>query len=256
MSVPIRSLIVDDEALARRRLERLLAPFPDIEVVGQADCGTQAVLEIERLAPALIFLDIQMPDMDGFEVLSMLDKQALPETVFVTAYDQYAIQAFEHAALDYLLKPVRRHRLAESVERVRTRLAAAPTAGAEGLAKLLRRSLDRPQEYLQRLPVRSRQSILILPIEDVTGLRLEDGLVYVQSNKGEFWSKYTTLSQVEGLLDPDSFMRIHRQHIVNLNHVHEVKAFDNQTARLTLSCGHQARVSRSHMKRFREVLDW
>ena len=255
MTARIRSLIVDDEALARRRLERLLEPFPDIEVVGQVDCGTQAVLEIERLTPALAFLDIQMPDLDGFEVLSMLEAGALPEVVFVTAYDQYAIQAFEHAALDYLLKPVRPERLGQAVERVRRRLAS-PASGAEGLQELLRLNLNRSQEYLKRIPVRSRQSIRIVPIDQVAGLRLEDGLVYVQSVEGEFWSKYTTLSQVEGLLDPQCFMRVHRQYIVNLNHVREVQAFDNQTARLILSSGHRAQVSRSHMKGFRKVLDW
>ncbi len=255
MTAAIRCLIVDDEALARRRLQRLLAPYPDIEVVGEADCGTQAVLEIERLAPGLAFLDIQMPDLDGFEVLSMLNKDTLPEIVFVTAFDQYAIQAFEHAALDYLLKPVRSERLGRAVERVRGRLAS-PQPAAESLQELLRLNLNRCTKYLQRIPVRSRQSIRIIPIDQVAGLRLEDGLVYVQTGEGEFWSKYTTLSQLEGLLDPERFMRVHRQYIVNLEHVREVQAFDNQTARLTLTSGHQAQVSRSYMKRFRKLLDW
>jgi len=250
----IQTLIVDDEPLARQRLRRMLTPFADVEVVGEAENGPDAVLKVEATQPDLLLLDVQMPDLDGFGVLRMLDLEVLPLVIFVTAFDQYAVDAFEVNAIDYLLKPVRRERLERALTRVREKLGARGPAAAR-LGKFLQSASGPTREYLQRLPVRVKNRVLILPIDQITSLRIDQGLVHVTTAGGEFWTKYTTFTELEGQLDPKAFQRVHRQVVVNLNHVREVAAYDNNTAQITLSSGHQVQVSRSHMKQLRDVLD-
>jgi two-component system LytT family response regulator len=196
-----------------------------------------------------------MPTLDGFGVLRMLDMDTLPLVIFVTAHDQYAIDAFEVNAVDYLLKPIRRQRLEQAVAKARERLATRDVASAQ-LSEFLQRLTNQSQSYLQRLPVRSHHRILILPVDQITSLKIDRGLVLVTTAEGEFWTKYTTFTELEKLLDPKLFLRVHRQVIVNLNHIREVTAFDNSTARLTLSSGHQVSVSRNHLKSLREILNW
>lgn len=251
----IRTLIIDDEELARKRLRRLLTAFADIDVVAEADSGSDAVLKIEAHRPDLLLLDVQMPDLDGFGVLRMLDLERLPLVIFVTAYDQYAVGAFEVNAIDYLLKPVRRQRLEQAIAKAREKLATREWASSR-LVEFLQTVIGRSEPYLQRLPVRAHRRIRILQIDEITSLRIDRGLVYVTTAEGEFWTKYTTFAQLEDRLDPNVFIRVHRQSIVNINHIREVTAFGNNTARLTLSCGHQVDVSRSHMKMLRQRLNW
>ena len=251
----IRTLIVDDEPLARKRLRTLLAAFADVQVVAEAENGAEAVTKIETQSADLLLLDVQMPDLDGFGVLRMAETEALPLVIFVTAYDQYAVNAFEVSAVDYLLKPVRRERLAQALARAREQLAARGQASAH-LTKFLQTSAPQPASYLQRLPVRAHNRILILPIEQITSLKLDRGLVCVTTAEGEFWTKYTTFTELEGLLDPHLFQRIHRQIIVNLNHVREITTFDNNTARLTLTGDLEVNVSRNHLKVLRQTLNW
>ncbi len=250
----IRTILVDDEPLARKRLAKMLAPIPDVEIVDQAGDGPTAVEKIEAANPHLLLLDVQMPEMDGFEVIRMLQMDRPPAIIFVTAYDQYAIQAFEANALDYLLKPIRMARLEQAISRVRERLAARE-GGMDRGTRTLPTLAERTRPFMQRLPVRAQKRILILNIEQVTSLRIDQGLVSASSVEGEFWTRYTSFGQLEDQLDPNTFMRVHRQSIVNLNHVREVNAFDNSTARLTLSCGRQVNVSRAHMRRLREALN-
>jgi DNA-binding LytR/AlgR family response regulator len=251
----IRALIVDDEPLARKRLSNLLAAFADVEIVAEADNGSDAVLQIEAHQPDLLLLDVQMPDLDGFGVLRMTELDPLPLVIFVTAHDQYAVLAFEVSAVDYLLKPIRRQRLEQALAKAREKLAARHPASAH-LTEFLRTVAAASPAYLQRLPVRARNRILILTIEQITSLKLDRGLVCVTTADGEFWTKYTTFTELEGLLDPQVFQRIHRQIIVNLNHVREITTFDNHTARLTLTGGQQVNVSRSHLKALRQTLNW
>jgi len=251
----IRTLIVDDEPLARKRLRTLFAAFTDVQVVAEAENGAEAVTKIETLTADLLLLDVQMPDLDGFGVLRMVETETLPLVIFVTAYDQYAVNAFEVSAVDYLLKPVRRERLAQALARAREQLAARNQASAH-LTKFLHTSVPPPAAYLQRLPVRAQNRILILPIEQITSLKLDRGLVCVTTAEGEFWTKYTTFTELEGALDPQTFQRIHRQIVVNLNHVREITTFDNNTARLTLTGGLQVNVSRNHLKSLRHILNW
>jgi two-component system LytT family response regulator/two-component system response regulator LytT len=251
----IHALIVDDEQLARERLRGMLAPFADIEVVAEADSGADAVFKIEKYEPDLLFLDVRMPGLDGFETLRMVETEPLPLVIFVTAYDQYAVAAFEANAVDYLLKPASRRRLEQALAKAREKLASRQ-AGAAQLNALLQTVARRPESYLQRLPVRAQNRILILPMEQIALLRIDRGLVCVTTDEGEFRTRYTSFTEMEGILDPQVFLRIHRQVIVNLNHVREITNFDRHSARLTLRGGQQAPVSRSHLKELREAIRW
>lgn len=251
----MRVLIVDDELLARQRMRDLLAAQTEVQVVGEAENGAAAVALIETLRPDLLLLDVQMPEVDGFGVLRLLEPAAWPLVIFVTAHDQYAVDAFEVSALDYLLKPVSLRRLAEALSKVRAQLAARGQAQTQ-LRQFLQTLPPPAGTYLQRLPVRAHQRILVLGVEQITCLRVERGLVCVTTAEGEYWTKFTTLAEVEPQLDPQNFRRVHRQVLVNLNHVREIHPYDNQTAQLTLSGGHQVNVSRNHLPELRKVLQW
>ncbi|MEW6732094.1 MAG: response regulator [Acidobacteriota bacterium] len=255
MSTAIRTLIVDDEPLARQRLRDLLSTRPDIEILAEAENGVQAVQKVESLLPELVFLDVQMPDIDGFGVLRLVQLEKMPLVIFVTAYEQYAVDAFEVNAIDYLLKPISRLRLEQALTRVRERLTSHGTINKQ-LNTLLKNVNWQPTTYLQRLPVRSRNSILVLPLDQITSLRLNGGLVYATTAEGEFWTKYTTFTELENLLDPQCFLRIHRQVIVNIDHVREVTAYDKHSARLTLTGGLQVTVSRRHLKELWKTINW
>jgi two-component system LytT family response regulator len=213
------------------------------------------VTKIEKYEPDLLFLDVRMPGLDGFETLRMVETEALPLVIFVTAYDEYAVAAFEANAVDYLLKPVRRQRLEQSLAKAREQLAARHTS-ARQLQALLHTMGRQPAVYLQRLPVRGPNRLLILPVEQIVSLRIDRGLVWVRTGEGEFRTRYTTFTELEGLLDPQVFLRIHRQVMVNLNHVREITNFDKHSARLTLSGGQQVTASRSHLKGLREAIRW
>jgi two-component system LytT family response regulator len=253
MAHNIRTLVVDDEALARKRLVRLLGEYADIEIAGEAENGSDALLKIEASRPDLLLLDVQMPDLDGFEVLRALEERDLSLTIFVTAYDQYAIQAFEVNAIDYLLKPVTRKRLDQAMARTREKLATKDL-GADRLSKMLNSGGGQSGSYLRRLPVRTQNRILIINIDEITSLHIDRGLVYVTTSDGERATKYTSFGQFQDQLDPAVFMRVHRQSIVNLNAIREITAYDNNTARLILTSGHEVIVSRAQMKNLRGAL--
>ena len=250
----IQTLIVDDEPLARKRARKMLAEFPDIELVGEAANGSEAVAAIEAKGPDLVLLDVQMPDLSGFDVLRVVETEDMPMVVFVTAHDEYALNAFEVAALDYLLKPVRKARLEEAIGKVRDRVASGRGLSRQ-LKKLLEITESPANEFLERIPARREGRILVVPTGHVAALRVDQGLVFIETRAGELWTKYTSLTQLEGHLDPNRFVRVHRQHIVNLDHVREVVAFDNATARLRLSTGSMTPVSRAHLRTLKKLLD-
>jgi len=254
----IRTLIVDDEPLARERLRGMLASRADVQVVAEAGSGVEAVSQVEAHRPDLLFLDVQMPGLDGFEALKMIEPDGLPLVVFVTAYDQYAVAAFEANAVDYLLKPIRRQRLEQAIGKVGEKLSSRDAAsGAAAQLNALLQSVAPPRErYLQRLPARVRNRILVLPVDQITSFKLDGGLVCATTAEGEYRTKYTTFTELEGLLDPRIFLRIHRQSIINLDHVREITSIDKHSARLTLSCGRQTPVSRSHLKELRDAIRW
>jgi len=248
--VPLRTLIVDDEAPARERLKRLLADIEGIELIGEAEGGIQAVEMIERERPDLVLLDIQMPGLDGFEVIEALEDP--PPVIFITAYDEYAIRAFEVNVLDYLLKPFSRERLAKAIRRAQETLAEERDFAAR-LGPLLESLADQGQ-YLARLAVRDRDRIRVLDIEvDWVGIEGEQVMVHVGD---QAYPIRRTLTELEARLDPACFFRAHRSAIVNFSRVKEVIPWFKGSHKLRLTTGAEVELSRARTRALRKFLEW
>ena len=247
----MRTLIVDDEAPARERLKRLLAGISGVDLVGEAVDGPQAVEMIETLSPDLVLLDIQMPGLDGFSVIETLENP--PSVIFVTAYDEHAIRAFEVNALDYLLKPFSRVRLVKAIHRAQTALVEEQ-AFATRLRPLLD-SLAAQGRYLTRLAVRDRDRIRVLDADEIDwiGLEGEQGMVHVGA---EAYPVRRTLTELASRLDPTTFFRAHRSAIVNLNRVQEVIPWFKGSHKLRLTTGAQVDLSRAQARALRRILGW
>jgi len=252
--MPIRTLVVDDEALARDRLTGFLAGLADVQIVGHAGDGVQALELIEQERPDLVFLDVRMPGMDGFEVLKAL-RLPLPHVVLATAYDEYAIRAFEIGAVDYLLKPLARRRVEEAVGRVRDRLAG--NRPAPDLDVVLRRLEERRKVHVTQVPVHSGKRILVLPVADVLWFGVEYRLVYAHTHERAHMTNYT-LRELEERLDPEAFFRAHKSSLVNLRHVKEiVPSFDGRHKLLMRDqAGSEVALSRAQARELRARLRW
>lgn len=238
-----RALIVDDEREARRRLDRLLAAHSDqIEVAGEAVDGTSAVQAIEKLEPDLVFLDIEMPGLDGFGVLDSLPRDEWPIIVFTTAYGHYAIRAFEVHALDYLLKPISQKRLTECLARLddikpavqRNRLDEARRDG-------------RP---LERLMARSGSKLVVVNVKDVVAFESEDKLVFARTPQSRLVLN-VTMKELEERLDAEVFCRVHKQAIIQLSYAREVHALAGGHYLVKLSDGSEAQIGRNYAREFR-----
>jgi two-component system LytT family response regulator len=247
----MRTLIVDDEAPARERLKRLLADVEGVELVGEAADGLEAVQMIEDLGPDLVLLDIQMPGLDGFEVIEALEDP--PPIIFVTAYDEYAIRAFEVNALDYLLKPFSRARLENAVQRAQAALDEEEAFAAR-LRPLLE-SLAAQGRYLTRLAVCDRDRIRILDANrvDWIGVEEEGAVVHVGDDA---YPVHRTLAELASRLDPATFFRAHRSVIVNLDRVQEVIPWFKGCHKLRLTTGAEVDLSRRRARALREILGW
>ena len=221
MSRPLRLLIVDDEPAARRRLRRMLGGEPDIEVVGECGSGAEAVAQIRTLMPDLVLLDVQMPDGDGFDVVEELGPSALPLVVFVTAYDEYALRAFDAAALDYLVKPVRRPRLRTALTRARERLGAV----TESIAADGELATETPPRSDRLLIDRGHHKEVLL-LEEIDWIEAADNHVIIHAGK-ESHRFRRTMEQVLERLPADRFVRVHRSTIVNLNRIKQVHDWFN-----------------------------
>ena len=247
----IRAAIVDDEELARQVLAEYLAAHPDVEVAAQCANGFEAVKAIAELKPDLVFLDIQMPKLDGFEVLELVGPGT--EVVFVTAYDNYAIRAFEVHAVDYLLKPVGAERFEAALERARERLSGKaphqPVPAAE-----LAAAARPPSQYLERIPVRDGTRVFIIPIAKLDYAEAQDDYVALVSD-GKKHLKQQTISSLESGLDPSRFMRIHRSFIVNLERVARLEPYGKDSHVAVLINGVQLPVSKTGFARLRSFLD-
>src|SRR4051794_23343543 len=221
-SPAISAILVDDEKLASEELAYQLKVFPDIEVVATASNGIEAVKLIEDLEPDLVFLDVQMPGLDGMGVIRKLREKniPLPHFVMATAYDQYAVEAFRWEALDYLLKPVDAERLAVAVERARKMIAERAKA-TQAVADV---EASAPKPALQRtkLLIRSNQRNLIVDAQDVVYATIDDGLITVVASNMEGQSNYRTIEELQSNLDPDTFWRVHRSYLVNIHRIKEV----------------------------------
>ncbi len=250
----LRTLVADDEALARDRLTGFLQHIEGVRVVGQATNGLEALELIETLQPDLVFLDVQMPGMDGFEVLKTLRRPA-PAVVFATAYDEYAIRAFEVEAVDYLLKPFDRARVEEAVARVRARRANG--AAAPDLEALLRKLEERRSVWLQQVPVYAGKRILILPVEDVLWFGVEYRLVYAHTRDRPYMTNYT-LRELEDRLDPAVFFRAHKSSLVNLRHVKEIVPWFGGRYKLVMrdEASSEVALSRAQARALRARIRW
>ena len=218
----IRALIVDDETLARNRLRNLLVQEPGLEVIGECASGPDAIGFIREQKPDLVFLDVQMPEVSGFEVLRAFKPEILPAIVFVTAHDQHAVRAFEVSALDYLLKPVARERLQEAVRRVRQRLKPLRPARLEGLVAL-RQLGQESGSYLNRFAVKDQNQTLFVKVEDVDYIESAGNYAVLHTAKGNHVLR-DTLSNLETSLPPSLFLRISRSLVVNLERVKAIRA--------------------------------
>jgi two-component system, LytTR family, response regulator LytT len=250
----VSTLIVDDEQLAREELSYLLKSFPEIEILDSASNGLEAVKLIEQLEPDLVFLDVQMPGLDGLGVIGQLrDKgAALPHFVLITAFDNYAVKAFELRALDYLLKPVEKERLAESLTRAKKAIEdkqQPQDKPAEAIA---------PKRALQRtkLLVRANNRNLIVDAQDMIYATIDDGLITVVTSQFEGQSNYRTIEELQSNLDPNAFWRVHRSFLVNINKIREVIPWFKSSFQLKMDDKKQTEipVSRIQTKRLRALL--
>jgi two-component system, LytTR family, response regulator len=256
----LRALLVDDERLAREELGYLLGQIGGVEIIGQADNGPEAVEAVDRLQPDLIFLDVQMPGLTGFEVARrLLDSEAGAQIVFVTAYDQHAIEAFEVNAVDYLLKPVEAGRLATAVDRVRRRVqsdrAVSKAPSTEDMDKLLSLLSDR-QDRREQLALKVADRFLLVQSDEVIHASVEDDVITVVTNSLSGTSNYRTLDELQARLDPAIFWRVHRSHLVNINKIKEIVPWfsRNYILKMRDGKGTEIPVSRSQTKRLREYL--
>jgi two-component system LytT family response regulator len=237
----IRTLLVDDEEAARDRLRRLLGAFDDVEVIGEAEDGEQAIESITEQQPDLVFLDIQMPGCKGTEVAASL-RSPRPKIIFCTAYEEYAVDAFELHAVDYLLKPVSRARLAKTLDRVRT--LGSPATDTETAAG------SAAGEYPSRFLARRSSRFHVVPVEEIVYFTSEGGLTKLQSAEQHYWMQ-PSLSDLEARLDPERFHRISRGAIVSLEAVRQVLPESGGHGEAVLSNGDRLEISR---RRFRELM--
>jgi len=252
----IRTVIVDDEKPARDELAFLLKSFPEISVVGQGKNGLEAVALVKEHNPDLVFLDVQMPGLDAFGVIQKLKDRKLkvPHILFATAYDHYAVQAFEVNAVDYILKPFDKHRVGRAIERAKRVLgaAASPAERLESLVSQLGTRSEQPVKLL----VKSQGRLLLVDAADVVCASIADGTITIVTRDFEGTSNYRTLEDLAESLDSDRFWRPHRSHLVNINHIKEVMPWFKSSYMLKMADKRQSEipVSRGQTRRLRELL--
>jgi two-component system LytT family response regulator len=249
----LRAVIVEDEPPARALLREYLGKHADVEIVGECADGFDAVKRIGELRPDLVFLDIQMPRLTGFEVLELLEPG--PAVVFVTAYDEHALRAFEVNAVDYLLKPFGRERLAEALVRVRERLHAAAAGGAPAgpAAAQLAAAARAPGRFADRILLRDGAQVHVLPVERVDLIEAQDDYVAIHA-EGRMHLRTQTLSELAATLDPQRFVRVHRSYVVNLERIERLEAYTKDSRVVVLQGGREVPVSRSGYARLREMM--
>jgi len=243
----IKAIIVDDEALARELIQNYLRHMEDIEVIAECENGFEALKIIQNHNPDLVFLDIQMPKIDGFELLDVLESK--PEIIFTTAFDQYALKAFEQNAVDYLLKPFSRDRFMQAVEKAKARITAGIAEYKTGVDKL-RQHLDEAETTLSRVVARLGSKIIVIPLEKIYYLEAQDDYVMIYSELGRHL-KEKTMRYFESHLPTENFVRIHRKYIANLAHITSVELYEKGTHLVLMKNGDKIRASQEGYKRLR-----
>jgi two-component system LytT family response regulator len=247
----LRVLIVDDEAPARALLREFLASHADVEVIGECTNGFEAVKTIGEKRPDLVFLDVQMPKLDGFEVLELLDPP--PAVVFVTAYDEYALKAFEVHAVDYVLKPFGRERLAESLAQVRARLSGATPAPQGPSPTALAAAARPPGLFVERVLVKDGANVHVIPVERLDWIEAQDDYIAIRA-EGKTHLKPQTLAEIAGALDPARFVRIHRSYLLNVERLARLELYAKDSRVAILKDGKQLPLSRAGYARLKELL--
>jgi two-component system, LytTR family, response regulator len=267
----ISALIIDDEKLARDELQYLLDQTGDVDVLAQGENGIEAVELIERHHPDVVFLDVQMPGLDGFATIKrLMDRHAthpdseaepIPQIIFATAYDQYAVRAFDVNAVDYLLKPFDKTRVSQAIERARGRLngtnGSTPQAQIDALMQLLNRPQSGSRSQPNRLVIQAQSRLLLVDQAEICFAAIDEGVIRVVTQQMEGQSKCRTLEELLDLLDPALFWRAHRGFVVNINHIREVVPWFKSSYQLRMNDKKQTEipVSRAQTKRLRELFN-
>lgn len=249
MNNKITALIIDDEKLARDIIKKYLEQNDEIKILGECTNGFEGIKSINELKPGLIFLDIQMPKINGFEMLELLDYQ--PEIIFTTAFDQYAIKAFEVNATDYLLKPFSKERFDDALKKSFTKINNSLNS-KDNYKKLLTK-INETQEFLDRIVVKTNQKIVIIPVEKINYLEAQDDYVMIYAELGKFL-KQQKMKFYEEHLNEKEFIRVHRSYIVNINVVKQIDLFEKESYKLTLKNGEKIPVSKSGYAKIKEMM--
>jgi two-component system, LytTR family, response regulator len=249
----IRTLIVDDEPLGRERIRTLLADDPDIEIIGECSDGKQAVRAIERSHPDLVYLDVQMPEMDGFAVLDRIASQRMPAIIFVTAYDRYAVEAFRVHALDYLLKSFDRERFNQALHRAKDLLRDSQAALYERLAGLVA-DLEAKKDRVTRLIIKSAGRIVFVPVDEIDWLEAADNYVRIHVGRESHLMR-ETLQSLEARLDQTKFLRIHRSTVVNFDRIQQLQPLFHGDYVVKLRDGTELTLSRIYREKLSKPLN-
>lgn len=249
----IRTLVVDDEPLARERLTSLLFNEADIDIVGQCRDGEEAVASIMNLSPDLVFLDVQMPQMSGFEVIEAVGGERMPLVIFVTAHDQHALKAFQVKALDYLLKPFDRERFSDALQRARRQVEREETGDLGRRLLALVKDLRKDQPRSERLVVKSGGRLFFLRADEIDWIEAAGNYVRLHVGNTSHLLR-ETMNALEGRLDPEKFFRIHRSRIVNMERIQELQPWLNGEYSVLLRTGTRLTLSRGYREKLQERL--
>ena len=249
----IRAVVVDDEPLARRRIRRMLAHDTEIDIVGDCGNGKDAIATIRNLNPNLLFLDVQMPEIDGFDVLESIDPKQMPLVIFITAYDQYALRAFEVSAVDYLVKPFDRARFEKALQRAKSRLAPERGNDFSQQTLALLEELKARSNHIERLVIKAGGRAFFLKTEEIDWIEAEGKYVRLHVGKESYLLR-EAIGSLEAQLDPKKFPRIHRSSIVNIDRVRELQPWFHNEYRVILKDGTELMLSRSCRKKLSEFL--
>ena len=247
-----RILIVDDEPYARERIRDLLGSDPQCEIIGESGNGPETITFIEKQKPDLVFLDVQMPELNGFEVLENLNKDFLPQIIFVTAYDKYAIKAFEFHAIDYLLKPYTKSRFQKALQRAKEqiKLKKKGEINSHYLKELLY-DIKSEQKYVERLIIKSEGRIFFLKTDEIQWIESAHNYVILHSGKEKHFYR-ETMTGIEKKLQPEKFMRIHRSTIVNINFIKEIQPWFSHEQIIILKDGTKLTMSRTYKEKLKK----
>jgi len=243
-----KAIVIDDEPLARQLIKTLLQPHTEIEVAAECTDGFDGFKAIQDINPDLIFLDVQMPRVNGFEMLELLD--TTPSVIFTTAFDEYAVKAFEAHAIDYLLKPITKERFDKAIQKW---LQQTASRQVQNIAPILQDNVY--EGYQHRIVVKDSGRIRIIPAQDIHYIEAKDDYVKIVSKDGNFLKK-STLSHIEQSLDPQQFVRVHRSYLIPVSQLVRIETYEKDSHIALLQCGAKVTVSKSGMARLKTLLGW